>query len=556
MNKLKTLVLMQLKDKLNVKNGKKETLRILFIELLKIIIVTVIAYLIFYLLTTLVFSFDETPKLLVLVTSFSMILSIIVATIGLMKSLYFSEDNKVLITFPVAPNLIFISKIIVYYLYEIKKNLTFLIPIYLSSILIMVTRNLISPLIIFWMFIPMLFILMIPVLVGSLLSIPLMYITRFLKRFSVIEVILTIIGIVLSIFVIVKLIGLIPSNIDLIGQWPTIRKSLKEFLLFIEKKLFFFSQLVYIIFGEKTSNLKYGLSLFTFAKFGILVLGCVILFFLGFVLSRPLFFNMMSKNFEINKSKSMDKPNVRHNKYFAFIKKEFIINIRSIDISLNYLIIYIAVPILIMFLNALYHVMETRHFGNLLIYTFNVLLICLPLLASNALVATYYSKEGRAGYIKKTKPIYALYPLFTKLFFNILFSIPTVFVTVYIFGSYSSFTFMESFVLSFSILFLHLGHMIYSAMLDIMNPQNEQYATTGIEIDNPNENKSTIFAFIISIIFALITYKLLSEATIGGDDMSLIPGMLKLLLISIIYLGSNILLFTKRVRAFYYDLQG
>ena len=65
--------------------------------------------------------------------------------------------------------------------------------------------------------------------------------------------------------------------------------------------------------------------------------------------------------------------------------------------------------------------MDTRQLGDLLIYTFNILLICLPLLASNALVATYYSREGRAGYMKKTKPIYAAYPLFTKLFFNVIF---------------------------------------------------------------------------------------------------------------------------------------
>ena len=50
--------------------------------------------------------------------------------------------------------------------------------------------------------------------------------------------------------------------------------------------------------------------------------------------------------------------------------------------------------------------MDTREVGNLLIYTFNVLLICLPLLSSNALVATYYSREGRTGYMKKSKPIF------------------------------------------------------------------------------------------------------------------------------------------------------
>ncbi len=557
MKKLKTLVLMQLRDKIGAKAvTKKEHLRTYFFELLKFIIVTAIAFGVFFILTKFVFSFDETPRLLVLVTSFSMILSILIASFGLMKSLYFADDNKVLITFPVAPNLIFISKIIVFYLYELKKNITFLIPIFISGILIMATRGLVSPLTFVWSIIPLLFILMVPVLVGALLSIPLMFLVRFLKRFPLIEVILSIVMIGLGIFGIIKLIGLIPTNIDLINQWPNIRSFLKQFLLNVEKNFVFFSQMVYIIFGKIQADLKYHIVAFTLVKLLILIGGCVVLFFLGFFLSRPLFFRMMARNFENNKSNIINKKNVRRNKYATFIKKEFTINIRSIDISLNYLIIYIAIPIMILFLNALYHVMDTRQLGDLLIYTFNILLICLPLLASNALVATYYSKEGRAGYIKRTKPIYAFYPLFTKLFFNIIFSIPTVFITVAVFGRYSHFKVSEIIILGFAVLLLHLGHMIYSAMLDIMNPQNEQYATTGTDIDNPNENKSTMLAFIISALYAVIAYKLLSEATIGGADSSLVPGLLKLLLISALYCGSTSFLFTKRIRAFYYELQG
>ena len=46
--------------------------------------------------------------------------------------------------------------------------------------------------------------------------------------------------------------------------------------------------------------------------------------------------------------------------------------------------------------------MTPSSMGYRLIYAFNVLLICLPMLASNALVATYYSSEGRAAYMKKT----------------------------------------------------------------------------------------------------------------------------------------------------------
>ena len=230
----------------------------------------------------------------------------------------------------------------------------------------------------------------------------------------------------------------------------------------------------------------------TVLKFGLLIVVNSSLLVFVYLLARPLFFSIMAKNFETNKSRQVTHKNVRHSKYFAFVNKELKINLRTISISINYLMVYIVVPILILLLNALYGAMDLKYLGEILIFTFNILIICLPLLASNALVATYYSREGKAGYLKKVKPIYALYPLFTKLFFNLVLSIPTVFVTVVIFGKSVGFNALYIVILGFAILFLHYGHMIYSALLDVMNPQNEQYDSTGVVSDNPNENKSTL----------------------------------------------------------------
>ena len=151
--------------------------------------------------------------------------------------------------------------------------------------------------------------------------------------------------------------------------------------------------------------------------------------------------------------------------------------------------------------------------------------------------------------MKKTKPIYALYPLMTKIFFNAILSIPSLCVSVFVFGKYVNFTMIQILLLSLTMLVIHYGHMIYSATLDVMNPQNEQYATTGINIDNPNENKSTMWAFIISFLFALIAYKLLSESVLGSATQDLTFGILKLLFIGAVYFVSMIMLFIKRIKA-------
>ncbi len=83
MNKLLTglrpLVAMQLRDKIDVNaaKNKKQFLRILFINLLKFLVVTGCAFLVFYLCVTFIFTTDETPKVLILVLSISLLLSLI-----------------------------------------------------------------------------------------------------------------------------------------------------------------------------------------------------------------------------------------------------------------------------------------------------------------------------------------------------------------------------------------------------------------------------------------------------------------------------------------------
>lgn len=556
MKQLKTLVAMQLRDKIDFSwlKEKKQVIRKVVLSLVKFIGITGILYFIFRFSLKFIFFNDETPQIIAIIFTLALSLSLISCTVELMKNLYFSEDNRVLITLPVNSNKIFVSKIVVYYVYELKKSFNFLIPITLSCAMVMVTTHLASSWILVWMWLPMLFIIGLPVLFGALLSIPAMFLTRLLKKNALVELIVFL-GVLAGVITgVVFLIRLIPDNIDLINQWPSIKKGIQSFLLFVETKLFLISQLVRIIIGELQPDLSYGLRWITLGKFAILIATCVVLIVLVYFISRPIFFKMMAKNFEINKSNNLSGKNKRHSKYVTFIDKEFKINLRTIEISVNYLMVYIIVPILILFLNAIYKVIDTRELGKWLIYAFNILLICLPLLASNALVATYYSREGRAAYIKKTKPIHATYPLFVKLFFNVIFSIPTVFVTTGIFGNSVGLDFLDSTLLGFAILLLHLGHMIYSAMLDVMNPQNEQYATLGLEIDNPNENKSTVLAFVLSFIYAIISYKLLSEASTFNNDLTI--GFLKLFFIGLAIFVSTTLLFVKRIKAYYYEIQG
>ena len=95
-----------------------------------------------------------------------------------------------------------------------------------------------------------------------------------------------------------------------------------------------------------------------------------------------------------------------------------------------------------------------------------------------------------------------------------------------------------------SLAMIYLAHMLYSAELDLMNPQIELYATVGSSESNPNETKATVCAFIIS--FAVAAAVLVLLVTYGRISV-----YAKLLFASACALAYRIYLFLINVKLYF-----
>ena len=102
-----------------------------------------------------------------------------------------------------------------------------------------------------------------------------------------------------------------------------------------------------------------------------------------------------------------------------------------------------------------------------------------------------------------------------------------------------------------SVLCLQYAHILFCAAQDLMNPQNEYYATTGSDFNNPNETRATISAFIASAVITLGFYFML------GESMNLynnyLSAFIRLLLLSILLFAGFLYLFIKKIKAFYFE---
>ena len=87
---------------------------------------------------------------------------------------------------------------------------------------------------------------------------------------------------------------------------------------------------------------------------------------------------------------------------------------------------------------------------------------------------------------------------------------------------------------------IYIGHMIWSAELDFMNPQDALYRETGEgNISNPNETLSTTLAYVVTILFTLLSYFFLKE--------NLVNSFYRIGLIGIIFCVCRIILFYKKI---------
>ena len=558
MKQLFQLTLFQLKDKIDMSwmKSKKTLIQTIVFGFLKFALVVAIVFAVLFALSYVGFisKYQDVLPLFTMFLSVITFLSLCSSTYNLTKSLYLADDNKVLITFPVNANKLFFSKLFVYFFYELKKSFLLLIPGVFGFLLFETLgfkgREL-SALTLLWMIIPIILLVVIQVLLSAVISIPFMYVYRLFKRNQIFDLIVVGAAVAAFIIAVINLINLIPDDIDLDRQWPSMVNGFENFIVTFDRFAYPINWYSRVFFGESSSSgFHYQLVGYTFLK-TLIVIGVIgLLTLFAFLLIRPVYFKMIYKTFEFDKNLQLAaKKNVKHKKYVTFANKEFKLSFRDFDVSGSYIAIYIIVPILLFFMDRVISAISTSMRGNNIAIAVNALLTILPLLASNSTIATLYSKEGRTAYLTKSNPVNPFIPLTSKLLFNLLFCVPSIVACAIIFANFSGLGVLIAVLFSVSVLLIQYAHIFYCAAQDIMNPQNEVYATTGNDFNNPNEAKATVMAFVGSFVLTVVLYFMLVESMNLHENY--LSAFIRLLIIAAVLFAGFLYLFIKKIQAFY-----
>ena len=253
---------------------------------------------------------------------------------------------------------------------------------------------------------------------------------------------------------------------------------------------------------------------------------------------------MASSPFEYKKVKVTktyrNKPN---NSFLSAVKKDMTLSYRTPEKFYGLLGVMIGLPIAMLLLNKLYAAMDTRLTGTNMTVAFNILIIMLVVLSSNINLAHIYSEEGASSYLLKTSPRPYLQTLTVKLVPNMIAITLAIISSVVIMCEFLGYSFLKGFAIFGMIELFYLAHMLMSAELDIMNPQSNHYQTAGTHHNNPNDIRSTIYAFLISTLIALLVFVLISENSLTV--------WWKLLGLGIGYMALRLWLYVNKIKVYF-----
>ena len=544
MQKLKTLVMMQLKDKLDLSFVKsKRSLLFKIAAIIGQVALSGVAFFAFFYLASLLklFSFSGLVPASLVTAMFSLIfiLAIITCTAGLTNTLYLTADNRVLLTLPVQPNMVFLSKFVLYFIFELKKNAVLLLPMYVAYGIVCHAVWYFYP----WLLICYIFVSLLPVAIGAVLSIPALFISNFVRNHKWLQAVLTVIVVGFVGWGVFTLIGLLPENINISGRWGTISLTIQRWLDTFAGWVAPLNLINLMIMGG-TAEIR--THLFTMnTLWGVLItLGTIVVCMgLTYLLARPLFFKMAASQFEFEKSKKTAKKIKTHSSKIAPFIYELKRSARSSRYLLRLMISLLILPIAVYFLNKTYAAMNTRLAGQYMTVGFSMLVSLLIVTSDNVRYASVYSVDGAARPIAKTQPIIPQISLVSRLIPRLLVIVVSTVVASCLWRSVAGLTAAEATMLALVIIFVGWAHLLWSAEMDVMKPQHDQYATLGLTFDNPNERNSTVIAFILSALFAFCLYFIMSEGRLVAT--------IKIAAIAFVFLIARVYLYFTRIRLYY-----
>ena len=407
-------------------------------------------------------------------------------TIGhVISTLYLSRDNELLICLPVTPNQFFISKVLMIYIKELAFHSVLFFPVFLClGIFGGMPASYYCAMPLYMLLLPI-----VPIIIASFLSIPVMRVLTFLKRHAALAILVLLGLVAICLTTYISLLSSVMESFDIVEQQMQIVSDVNKAVLAIGGKILVYYQLAEAMISF---SLWYRIPLF--------ILLCALLSTCTILLIRPFYFRIAMPQLENRTTRAAKQRNHfrRDIPFISLIKKEAVCIFRAPSEVFQYFLFTLLMPFIVFFYDRLLLTASVNQAGVNMIAGSHVMIVATMAMLSNISSASAISRDSSNFHTSKIIPVSYFTQVFAKLTFNAIFTLGALLVT----AVFSCFRYpVWQIVLgSIAIAFAAVGHIALCLDMDIKNPTvsmqgDEESSTT---------SKSTPLALVIALAIGFV----------------------------------------------------
>jgi hypothetical protein len=496
----------------------------------------------FQIFSVLAFVPESVPSFITMTVYF---LGYIPALLGLLKILYWNNDNKIMITFPCNANTVFTARMFVFFVSQFLKTMLIEVPFLLGYMVF----SRFPWYFMLWLIFGWALLVLFEVLFLSIVSIPGYYVSRFMKRHNVIAVIAASLFFIGLVGLVSWIVSLLPNKIDLFSSWGPYFNQIQSALNFYTNRLSFFYNLTLMSMGENT-----GFGATSFSKISVFTLlgvlaAILLVFVLMLIFVNPLYFGLASSSNDFlarGKIKTLHLP--QHSSFWAQVHKEAILFFKNPDIFAGFFGTFVFMPIYITLIGKMFGAMATNIRGDMMVMAIICLLIMVIALMSNLTIAGIYSAEGDAFALTRSYPSKQSFMLTSKLFAPASLGLISIGVSIGLFASVRAVEPVVAAFLCLGIVGFYIGHLLYAASLDFTSHQ-DHFVDHNFASDS--EKRVLIIGVAVCLLAGVFYYYFMQDFTVWFSLSRNGTAALKFAIMGALFLGLNAILYFKKISLIY-----
>lgn len=498
----------------------KDHLKRFFNIVLSVVLYAVLIAVFYYLTEMFVVKSQLGFEFLVIVTFVALILLTIVGTGNVVKNLYFSGDNELLLRFPVSGKDVLIAKSIYCFVSNLIICFLLLFPFYI----IFGALSGMNVGYYFLSIIVMFLISLVPFFVANLIAIPVMQLVNHVKdKFLLILIVLILLlcgGFILYMQLLKEVVQYIENNnINLFS--PEVTQNIKAFANGCYPFRFYADVLAYSQVEGGAGQVFLNLLYIVLIEAAIAV--C------AYFTTIKCYYKTILYSIETGKTALTTKSKiVLRSQFSALFRREFFLIFRSFNYSFQYLAMAVAAPVMVYYCNDLAVSYGQSTVGSAIVPGLTLMVITLFTTIIVSFASTTVSREGMCFYHTKIIPVSYKNQVLVKLFlYGIVALISTAvscLVVGLVFGPAGKgiMTSLEAFLIFLISAILVVSLTCMSIRVDIKHPTFNVSGDGDLVSANKNVALTIAIGVIVAVLFGLFTMLLsIIPFQANGQDYSL-----------------------------------